>query len=151
MIRILLAIVAVVGVVSPSVSGDEVNAPYGQQKVVYHINFDSGADLKRYVIALRNVDNHVKAVGVENLDLRVIFHGPGLNLLIAARENDKLSAAIDSLKQRDVRFYVCNNTLETREIDYQKQLYEISADDIISSGVAELVRLQQQGYIYIKP
>ncbi|MFV1993660.1 MAG: hypothetical protein ACC635_07135, partial [Acidiferrobacterales bacterium] len=45
---------------------------YGKQKVVYHINYKKE---KRQFGALRNIQNHINAVGKENLDLRVVMHG----------------------------------------------------------------------------
>ena len=48
-------------------------------------------------------------------------------------------------------FLVCNNTLTSRKIDYENDLFEVFEDDIVPSGVAELSYLEQQGYTYIKP
>ena len=56
-----------------------------------------------------------------------------------------------NLKTQHVAFNVCNNTLVGRKIDYSKDLFEVFEDDIVPSGVAELSRLQQMGYTYIKP
>ncbi|MCK4834711.1 MAG: hypothetical protein KAT12_08025, partial [Gammaproteobacteria bacterium] len=42
---------------------------YGKQKVVYHINYDNP---KKQAGALRNIQNHINAVGAENLDLKVV-------------------------------------------------------------------------------
>ena len=52
---------------------------YGKQKVVYHINYD---DPDTQAGALRNIQNHINAVGKENLDLKVVMHGAGLSLLL---------------------------------------------------------------------
>ena len=52
---------------------------YGKQKVVYHINYDNP---KKQSGALRNIQNHINAVGAENLDLKVVLHGNGLSLLV---------------------------------------------------------------------
>ncbi|MDH3899417.1 MAG: hypothetical protein OEU51_00045, partial [Gammaproteobacteria bacterium] len=62
---------------------------YGKQKVVYHINYD---DAKAQAGALRNIQNHINAVGAENLDLKVVMHGKGLSLLLTpdAVKNTKL-------------------------------------------------------------
>jgi hypothetical protein len=38
---------------------------YGKQKVVYHINYDNP---KTQAGALRNIQNHINAVGAEKLD-----------------------------------------------------------------------------------
>ncbi|MCY4313168.1 MAG: hypothetical protein OXD44_05645, partial [Gammaproteobacteria bacterium] len=52
---------------------------YERQKVVYHINYDNP---KAQAGALRNIQNHINAVGENNLDLKVVLHGNGLALLL---------------------------------------------------------------------
>lgn len=124
---------------------------YGKQKVVYHINEDGGEDSKAYKAAMRNIQNHINAVGAENLDLKVVMHGNGVNLLKSAKEDEQLQTLVASLKGQNVGFQVCNNTLEGRKISYGEDLYDVWEEDIVPSGVAELSRLQQMGYTYIKP
>jgi intracellular sulfur oxidation DsrE/DsrF family protein len=123
----------------------------GQQKVVYHINYGGGADDAAYRAAMRNVQNHINAVGAENLDVKVVLHGDGLGLLMQAAENERLQSQIASLKGQNVGFQVCDNTLKGRQISYENDLYDVWEEDIVPSGVAELSRLQQMGYTYIKP
>ena len=124
---------------------------YGKQKVVYHINYTGGDANKAYKGALRNIQNHINAVGVENLDLKVVLHGNGLGVLMAAKEDDAMQTTVGSLKSQNVSFHVCNNTLVGRKIDYEADLYDVWEQDIVPSGVAELAHLQAQGYTYIKP
>ncbi|SRR6056297_611630 len=124
---------------------------YGKQKVVYHINYDGGPDSKKYKGAMRNIQNHINAVGAENLDLKVVLHGNGLGVLMSAKQDDILQTAIGSLKGQNVSFHVCNNTLKGRNISYTEDLYDTWEEDIVPSGVAELAHLQQMGYAYIKP
>jgi intracellular sulfur oxidation DsrE/DsrF family protein len=124
---------------------------YGKQKVVYHINYNGGENDKAYRGAMRNIQNHINAVGADNMDIKVVLHGNGLSLLKSAKTNDKLQMAVTSLKSQNVGFNVCNNTLVGRKIDYNNDLFEVFEDDIVPSGVAELSRLQQMGYTYIKP
>ncbi len=124
---------------------------YGNQKVVYHINYPGGEGSKAYKGALRNVQNHINAVGAENMEIKVVLHGNGLGLLQSAMGDDALKTAVASLKGQNVAFNVCNNTLLGRKIDYQNDLYDVWEDDIVPSGVAELSKLQQMGYTYIKP
>lgn len=132
-------------------TGAAANERYGKQKVVYHINYPGGDEDKAYRGALRNIQNHINAVGAENLDVKVVLHGNGLGLLQHAKSNDKLKGAVSSLKSQNVGFNVCENTLRGRKISYEKDLYEVFKEDIVPSGVAELTRLQQMGYTYIKP
>lgn len=121
---------------------------YGKQKVVYHIN---GGDPQQNQLAMRNIQNHINAVGAENMDIKVVMHGAGLNLLINAKENADLRASVDNLKMQNVEFQICNNTIVGRNLDLSKDLYDAKPSDVIPSGVAHLSYLQAQGYTYIKP
>lgn len=133
---------------------------YGKQKVVYHINYDNP---KKQAGALRNIQNHINAVGAENLDLKVVLHGNGLALLLDPDSLDKLkkfkhanadenmSAKVSNLKGQGVEFQVCNNTVKGRKVNIESDLYDVSKEDIVPSGVAEVAKLQQDGYAYIKP
>ena len=133
---------------------------YEKQKVVYHINYDNP---KAQTGALRNIQNHINAVGAENLDLKVVLHGNGLALLLEpasleklgkfkhANATDQMTARISGLKDQGVKFNVCGNTINGRKVDYMNDLYDVSEEDIVPSGVAEVAKLQSQGYAYIKP
>jgi intracellular sulfur oxidation DsrE/DsrF family protein len=133
---------------------------YGKQKVVYHINYDNP---KKQAGALRNIQNHINAVGAENLDLKVVLHGNGLALLLEpdsladlpkfkhANASDEMTAKVDGLKEQGVSFNVCANTVKGRNVDLNNDLYGVEDSDIVPSGVAEVARLQDMGYSYIKP
>lgn len=121
---------------------------YGKQKVVYHINYD---DQKRLNGTLRNIQNHINAVGKENLDLRVVLHGKGVTLLVYAKDDLVLQEKIDNLKAQGIKFNICANTLRGRKLDYKKDLFEVTEQDIVPSGVAEIAALEAKGYVYLKP
>ncbi|EGV32239.1 hypothetical protein ThidrDRAFT_1475 [Thiorhodococcus drewsii AZ1] len=134
------------------------NDRYGKQKVVYHIN---GDDAQAQVAALRNVQNHVNAVGADNIELKIVMHGDGVSLVMdpdylegtkmkVANGTSEMQARIAGLKQQGVAFEVCANTLKGRNIP-RDALYDVEDADIVPSGVAELSRLQQMGFTYIKP
>jgi len=133
---------------------------YAKQKVVYHVNYDNP---KKQAGALRNIQNHINAVGAENLDLKVVLHGNGLAMLLNpdslpnlpkfkhANADEQMAAKIDGLKMQGVRFQVCANTIKGREVNLENDLYDVEQGDIVPSGVAELAKLQGEGYTYIKP
>ena len=141
-------------------SGNAMAEGYGKQKVVYHINYDNP---KKQAGALRNIQNHINAVGAENLELKVVLHGNGLALLLDpeslpkltkfkhANANETMTAKIDSLKNQGVDFNVCANTVRGRKVDLENDLYNVDEKDIVPSGVAEVAYLQAQGYSYVKP
>ena len=138
----------------------QANERYGKQKVVYHINYDNP---KQQAGALRNIQNHINAVGAENLDLKVVLHGNGLALLLEpdslaklkkfkhANADETMTARIDSLKNQGVEFNVCANTVRGRKVDIETDLYNVDKVDIVPSGVAEVAYLQANGYSYVKP
>lgn len=123
-------------------------AGYGKQKVVYHIN---GDEPKQQSAALGNIQNHVNAVGQENIDIKVVLHGGGLSLLQHARNDADMKAKVDKLKLQGVAFNICNNTLKAKKLDYKTDLYDVAEKDIVPSGVAEIAHLQKLGYTYVKP
>ncbi|WP_019623595.1 DsrE family protein [Thioalkalivibrio thiocyanoxidans] len=123
-------------------------AEYGDQKVVYHVNYN---DMDRHMAAMGNIQNHINAVGADKMDIRVVMHGPGLGLLRNAKENDDLAGRIDELKFQGVDFNICNVTVTRGNISIADELYDASEDDIVPSGVAEIAHLQQQGFVYLRP
>jgi intracellular sulfur oxidation DsrE/DsrF family protein len=64
--------------------------------------------------------------------------------------DQKLAQAIDDRKADGVRFLICQNTLDERKIDWHT-LYGVTEQDIVPSGIAELVRLQKMGFTYVHP
>ena len=155
----LIAMVLAVGAAIQSGDAYADNG-FGKQKVVYHINYDNP---KQQAGALRNIQNHINAVGKENLEIRVVLHGNGLALLLEpdslekltkfkhANADEKMTARIDGLKDQGVSFNVCANTVRGRKVDMQTDLYNVEQSDIVPSGVAEVAKLQQEGFVYIKP
>ena len=133
--------------------------PYAPQKVVYDINYD---DPVQQAGALRNIQNHINAVGADSLDLVVVLRGDGLALLLRSdsltrtKNFDHANAtehmsAVDTLKRQGVSFKVCASTARGRNVNVETDLYGVTAEDIVPNGVAEVAKLQGEGYTYIKP
>jgi uncharacterized protein len=138
-LALFAAVLALPGVVA---------ADYGHQKVVYHVNYDDPA---RHKAALGNIQNHINAVGADNMDIAVVMHGPGLGLLRNANDDADIRGGVDNLKMQGVEFKICNVTVTRGNIDILNDLYDASPDDLVPSGVAEISHLQSQGYTYLRP
>lgn len=125
-------------------------ADYEPQKVVYHI--DAGANRlgseHRHRLAV--IRSHVRALPAGTSDLRVVLQADGLDLLVAARKDPSLAGQIDELKAAGVRFLICANTVTARKLDAERVLHGMDRADVIRSSVAEISRLQAQGYVYLK-
>jgi intracellular sulfur oxidation DsrE/DsrF family protein len=156
--RLLIAMAVVLALFVSTHSAAEMKG-YDKQKVVYHVNYD---DAKAQAGALRNIQNHINAVGAENLDLKVVLHGNGLAMLLvpdaagrtkfsAGNATDEIQTKIMGLKNQGVGFQVCANTLKGKKVSYKEDLFDVEDADIVPSGVAELAKLQAIGYTYIKP
>jgi hypothetical protein len=161
MIKISKSILSIVSIIALAIGMMSVAQAggYGSQMVAYHINYDAAA---RQSGALRNIQNHINAVGAENLDLRVVMHGKGLSLLLLPDEagntklpvgnaTEEMQAKIAGLKAQGVTFKVCANTVRGKKIDVGDHLYDVDESDIVPSGVAELSHLQHLGFTYLRP
>ena len=119
---------------------------YYKQKVVYHIN-----NIDHAYAALRNVKNHLNALGDENADIIVVTHSGGAFALVDGSTDAKghtFESQIQALANRGVKFDICANTIRGKKIDKSK--INLNAK-IVPSGVAEIAHLEQMGYEYIKP
>ena len=125
-------------------------AAYDDQKVVYH-NDGSQTDSRKYFnLLLGNIGNHIAAVGQDHIQVRVVDLSGGVDLLQQASVEPELAQKIEHLRGQGVVFLVCKNTLAARNIDWHT-LYGVKEGDLVPSGVAEIAKLQQQGYSYLHP
>ena len=122
-------------------------ADYRFQKVVYHINY---GDPSRIAETFGNIDNHIAALGEDNIDIKVIVHGEALEYLMAAKGDEIKQSALDNLRLQGVELLVCGNTLKGYKTDHTA-LYDVSAAEVVESGLPAIVDLQQRGYIYVRP
>lgn len=148
----ILALAAVVGLgVSTAQAGSAKNG-YDKQKVVYHVN-----NIHTATGALRNVKNHLNALGDKNVEIIVVTHSSGAFAMVDGAMGKKskktgkvynFNDTIAGLANRGVKFQICANTIRGKKINKNK-INENA--EIIPSGVAHVAHLQQKGYLYVKP
>jgi intracellular sulfur oxidation DsrE/DsrF family protein len=92
-----------------------------------------------------NVENLRTAFGAANTEVAVIAHGKGLAMLVTANNThaDRMKALADG----GVGFVACENTMKKKNVPKDQLLPFVTTVD---SGVAEVVRKQEQGWSYIK-
>ena len=116
-----------------------------EDKVVYHLS----DGLEQASNGLRNVGNHLEVN--PNAKIVVVSHAKGVDFLMKdAKDKNgaKYEDLVEQLKLRGVQFDVCEITLRNRKLS-KDQFIEYVA--YVPSGVAEISRLQHQGYAYLKP
>ncbi|MBV8037670.1 DsrE family protein [Roseateles sp.] len=113
--------------------------------VVYHFDNAATQGLK----GLRNIRNHLDTD--PSAQITVVTHAEGVDLLMEgakAPNGTEFAPLISALKARGVRFEVCEITLKNRGLNKDQFVLEA---DYTPSGVVRLVKLQKEGYAYIKP
>ncbi len=96
--------------------------------------------------ALNNVENLRKSLGSERTQVVVVVHGPAIGML--AKEGQSSAAGrISSLAKDGVVFAACQNTMNRKKLKRDDLL---DAATVVDSGVAEVVRRQEDGWSYVK-
>ena len=120
-------------------------AAAAQDKVVYHVN-----DTQSQALAtLRNIRNHLDTD--PTAQITVVTHAFGVDFLLEGmkdRNETSFDATVAALKNRGVKFEVCEITLKNRNLKREQFIPEA---DFTPSGVVRLTKLQLQGHAYIKP
>lgn len=129
-------------VLAAALAGADPAAPPARHRVVFQVQADSE---QRWQEALNNVENLQRAFGAGNVDIVVVTHGKGVGLV--ATRNEAVAKRVDGLIAGGIRFDACANTCR-RESLAQGDL--VPGVVIVDSGVAEVVRLQEAGFSYIK-
>jgi hypothetical protein len=117
-----------------------------QDTVVYHVS-DSAAQA---LSALRNLRNHLDVDPAARIT--VVALGAGVDFLMEdakeAASGTAYGPLVAALKARGVTFEVCEVTLKNRSLKKDQFVQEA---DFTPSGVVRIVKLQHQGYAYLRP
>ncbi len=96
--------------------------------------------------ALRNAQNYRNAGISEPFTIAIVVNGKAVELL--RRDTCRQAEAIRSLIAAGTTFYVCNNALTERKIDRSELVDGLA---IVPAGIVQLVKLQREGFAYVKP
>jgi hypothetical protein len=113
-----------------------------KHKVVFHVNV---ADEARWQEVLTNVENVQKAFGGSAVEIEVVAHGAGIGLV--ELKNAALRDRIATIEKTGPVFAACSNTLRKQQLTAADLTPGVK---IVDSGVAELIRKQEEGFAYVK-
>ncbi len=109
-------------------------------KLLLHV--DAGdAEL---AVALRNAGNYAKAV--PGAMMALVLNGPAVKLLRAT--DCPRAADIAKLRDQGLRVLACANALKDNGLAPTDLVPGV---EVVPAGIVELVRLQNEGYAYVKP
>ncbi len=137
---LILAPAAVRAAPAVAVAATANSASATQNRIVFQVTEE---DSRKWNTILANVNNVQEELG--RVDIAVVAIGPGLGMLKA----DALTAnRVQDAMAAGVRFVACGNTMKAQHLTKDDLIDGI---DYAKAGYVEIMRLQQQGYAYIRP
>ena len=103
-------------------------------------------DPKRLNLAFNNYANYAAALPGEEYRMVMVVNGPAAQLL--KKENEERAARGAALMPQGLAIRVCNNALKAFGVD-PAELWD--GVEIVPAGVVEVVKLQREGYAYLRP
>ncbi len=94
---------------------------------------------------LMNNIEHIKDIWGDSVQVEVVAHGPGIEILVRGKTTQQ--QRIDGFKQKGVAFAACNNSMKARKLATGDIVPEAG---IVPSGVVEVILKQEQGWSYLK-
>ncbi|WP_434290012.1 DsrE family protein [Celeribacter sp. SCSIO 80788] len=119
-------------------------------KIAFHVD---DSDLRLMNMALNNANNarnYFQSIG-DDVVLEIVAYGPGLQMFLKGQSPVADRIEMMALEYPDVTFSACENTLRNMSKNLDRPLELLEEAQIVPSGVARLVELQEDGYSYIKP
>jgi intracellular sulfur oxidation DsrE/DsrF family protein len=109
-------------------------------RIVFQVNED---DSRKWNTVLSNINNVQQELG--RVDVAVVVIGPGLGMLKA----DALTAnRVQDAMKNGVRFVACGISMQAQQLTRDDMIDDIA---YARAGYVEVMRLQQQGYAYVRP
>ncbi len=111
-------------------------------KVVFELTSKDSAD---WQAVLNNVENLQSAFGAGSTNIEVVTHGGSVEML--RKTNAGLAERLQHLANIGVVFAACNNTMRRSGLTRDDMFPFVT---VVDSGVAEVVRKQEEGWSYVK-
>lgn len=86
--------------------------------------------------------------GPDMIDIEIVTFGPGVRLLF---EDGKYDSRVASLVDNGVRFYICENTLDSIERKTGKRPDVSPYARSVRAGVAKIIESVAEGFTLVKP
>jgi intracellular sulfur oxidation DsrE/DsrF family protein len=112
-----------------------------KHKIVMQLASNDTMVWKGLVNNLRNL----KEGWGDSLQLEVVAHGPGIELLMYQKTTQL--EKIRSMKAKGIVFYACENTMKEKKIPHESIIPEAT---FVRMGIGHIVIRQEQGWSYIK-
>jgi|DEB0MinimDraft_6_1074348.scaffolds.fasta_scaffold140645_2 intracellular sulfur oxidation DsrE/DsrF family protein len=103
----------------------------------------------QHAAVLNIASNLQKYYGPDMIDIQVVTFAAGIELLKA--DNNPLQPRVESLQAGGVRFYVCQNTIDTLKQQRGVEFQSLESIGRVRSGVAYILEEVERGYTLVAP
>ena len=138
--RLALAALAIVALATPLSSVAQQAAH--KYRVVFHVTEDNP---QKWNIVLNNVGNVQKDLGKDNVQIEIVTHGPGINMLKA---DSKVAARLAQALDNNVVLDACENTMRAAHVTKADMYGGVS---FVPSGVVHILEREREGWLYLRP
>jgi hypothetical protein len=111
-------------------------------KVVFQVSDNAP---QKWYLTLSNAKNVQQELGKKNVQVEVVVYGPGLDMVLLETE---MAEKIDEATSRGVKIVACENTMIGHKLTRADMYPSIG---YVKAGVVELMKLQREGWAYIRP
>lgn len=141
-----LSAVGLLALLAGAARADHVPDGRKVHKLVFQVNIE---DPMIWNLTLNNINNLITELGRENVDIKLVTYGPGINMFRKGKSN--IIERLDSLKKSNPKaldYTVCSNTMRAMKVE-KSEIVEFVHD--LYPGIVRVMELQEKGYVYIKP
>ena len=129
--------------IANEVTGEEFK-PFAEKHIILQLS-----DQANEAVVIDTANNLIKNYGgPDMIDIEIVTFGQGVRLMYA---DSPQQVRIASLVENGVRFYVCQNTLDTMERSHGERPKINPAAIMVQAGVAHIIDRVDDGYILIRP
>ena len=118
-------------------------------KILFHLNSDKPENVNEALSEVKSVLAYYKRIG-QKARIEFVANGSGLDLL--RRDTTTHAKEIAELQRLypNLRFVACHNTIDRLKREHGITAHLLKGVAVIDSGVAQIMRRQQQGWAYIQ-
>ena len=110
-------------------------------RTVFHVTEN---DPKKWAQVLNNAHFTQGEFGAKNIDIVVVMNGGGIDMM---KLESPVAQRIEEAKEAGVKFHVCQQTMAAQKVTKQDMLPQA---DYVPSGIADVIKLQRKGWLYVK-
>jgi len=136
-------VIAVLSALPITASNAHTDGPTADKahRIVFEVTMEGP---EQWTAVLNNVENLRTALGAA-AEIEVVAHSKGLGMLVA--KDNALADRMKNLADGGVAFVACENTMKKKNVTKDELVPFAKTTD---SGVAEVIRKQEDGWSYIK-